>query len=262
MVGPSGSGKTSLVRAGLIPRLRRDGWVVASMVPGERPAATLREAVVEIAVDPLTDGDPAALILASARAAPGKLVLVVDQLEECWTVSPPRARDEFLAALAIVAAAEDVDVCVVAAVRADFYDRPLQDPVIGPLFGKGTFPLVPMRLEELEEAISLPVERTGVVFDEGVVAALVADSTKQAAPLPLLQFTLAELYERRSEGRIPAAALAAVGSIGGAVAARASALYESLDGDSQTAARVLFRRLVAPGGVGAGMRQRAHASAS
>ena len=54
IVGGSGCGKSSLVRAGLIPRLRagmlvedRDRWVVVTMKPGDSPSARLVEALVE-----------------------------------------------------------------------------------------------------------------------------------------------------------------------------------------------------------------------
>ncbi len=94
VVGPSGCGKTSLVRAGLVPRLRRSGWVVVTLVPGERPLAALRAALVEVAVDQVEGTDPLSMISAVARSAPGPLLLLVDQFEECWTVAAPEERGE------------------------------------------------------------------------------------------------------------------------------------------------------------------------
>src|SRR5258707_1109107 len=54
VVGPSGSGKSSVVKAGLLPRLRQgalpksDGWFIAQMVPGEHPLEELEIALLRI----------------------------------------------------------------------------------------------------------------------------------------------------------------------------------------------------------------------
>ena len=52
VVGPSGSGKSSLVRAGLVPRLRAEGWLVTTAVPGAAPLDELADALVRVAVRP------------------------------------------------------------------------------------------------------------------------------------------------------------------------------------------------------------------
>ncbi len=51
VVGPSGSGKSSLVHAGLLPLLRRDGVRIVTMVPGDRPMAALRQALRQVISD-------------------------------------------------------------------------------------------------------------------------------------------------------------------------------------------------------------------
>ena len=58
VVGPSGSGKSSVVRAGLVPALRRGGlpgsenWFVVEMFPGAHPLEELAQALLRMAVDP------------------------------------------------------------------------------------------------------------------------------------------------------------------------------------------------------------------
>ena len=89
--------------------------------------------------------------------------------------------------------------------------------MIGPLVSEGTFPLPPMKPAELDDAVVLPAARAGVFFDDGVVAAVVADAAASPAALPMMQFTLAELFERRVDGRVTTASLEALGGIAGAV---------------------------------------------
>ena len=191
-------------------------------------------------------------------SAGGGLVLIVDQLEECWTLAAADEREAFLEALAAAATMSSASpVHVVVTVRADFYDRPLQHPVLGQLVSEGTVALPPMSPSELEDAVVLPAAPAGVSFDDGVVAAIVAEAVVWPGALPMLQFTLAELYERRVDGRITAACLDALGGIPGAVGQRAEAVFEQFDPAGRSSVRDVFARLVTPGQGAADTRRRA-----
>ena len=171
-------------------------------------------------------------------------MLVIDQFEELWTLAGAADRERFLA---VVAQAVSRRVRCVVTLRADLYDRPLQDQLVGQLVADGTFALPPLGAEALEEAVVRPARRNGVEFDEGVATAIVAEASAHPAGLPLLQFALAELYERRADGRIQAETFRELGGIGGAVGRRAEETYATLSPESQGRARELFARLVAPG---------------
>ena len=101
VVGPSGSGKSSLVRAGLVPRLRAEGSLVVVVVPGADPVAQLLEALREVTIGdhPRRTLEEA---LAAAVPARGELVVVLDQFEELWTLADADERAEVLAALTAV----------------------------------------------------------------------------------------------------------------------------------------------------------------
>jgi DNA-binding SARP family transcriptional activator/WD40 repeat protein len=258
IVGPSGSGKSSVVQAGLLRLLREGGDRVAVMVPGERPGEALRMALRSIATSAASAAaDEVELLEGVAAEGATDLVLVVDQIEECWTLADGADRERFLSALA---QAVTRNIRCVVTVRADLYDRPLQHQLVGPLLVDGTFPLPPLDAEALEEAVVRPARRNGVDFDDGVATAIVAEASAHSAGLPLLQFALAELYERRVDGRITAEALHELGGIGGAVGRRAEETYQALDASLQPHARELFGRLVAPGLGAPDTRRRARSS--
>lgn len=245
VVGPSGSGKSSLVHAGLTPRLREAGMRIATMVPGADPVAQLRTALEAIAVASVVGSDPAVLIRAVAEESPGGLLLVVDQFEETWTLTEPDEREMLLQGLAAVA--REVDrVNVIVTIRADFFDRPLSDPSIGPLVSAATLSVTPMTSGELLDAIRMPALSAGVTFEDGLATRLVADVVAQPASLPLLQFTLAELYDDRRNATITTASYERLGGVGGAIAARAESVYAELDSDGKRSLRRLFGRLVSP----------------
>jgi hypothetical protein len=92
-------------------------------------------------------------------------------------------------------------VHVVVTLRADFFDRPLAHAALGPLVAAHPFAVTPMSAAELRDAVVSPAAALGVVFEPGLDSAIVSEVAHQPASLPLLQFTLAELFERR-QGRV------------------------------------------------------------
>jgi WD40 repeat protein len=256
VVGSSGSGKSSVVLAGVVPRLRAAGAVVATMVPGDRPFDALTAALREVAtVADDAEAHAGALVEVGRRAGP--MVVVVDQFEECWTRAGTDQRDAFLAVAAGLLADESVDVRFVTTVRADLLDRPLGHPTIGALVGAGSYVLAPLSPAEVEEAIVQPAARVGVTFEDGVVADLVAEAVSHRGSLPLLQFTLTELYDRRRDGAISRQALEGIGGMAGAIGRRAEEIFHGLDEQQRNDVRALFARLVAPGQSAPDTRRRA-----
>ena len=266
VVGPSGSGKSSLVHAGLVPAVRRRGALVASMVPGTDPFAELqaalrRVATIEdessIAARLRTPGGLAAV--AADLAEPGeRFVLVVDQFEELWTlVDSDQTRDRFAEMLTHATRGSQTTLRVVVTLRADLYDRPLQHHDLGPRVSESTFAVTPMTAGELQVAIVAPAERLGVRYEPGLVATIVRDVVSRPGALPLLQFTLTELYERRTNGTITAHEYEAIGGIGGALASRAEQIYGDMNAADRAGVHNLFTQLVTAGDDNEYLRRRA-----
>jgi DNA-binding SARP family transcriptional activator/tRNA A-37 threonylcarbamoyl transferase component Bud32 len=240
LVGASGSGKSSVVRAGLVPALRAQHRPVVTLVPGDHPAAALAAARREVA----TAGSPGRW--------PAGVVVVVDQFEELWTRAEAVERgtflDELLGGLAAVPGA-----AVVVALRADLLDGPLLDARTGPLLSAGSTLLAPLTPAQLEEAISLPAQRVGVGIEPAAVATLVAEAAARPGSLPLLQFVLRELYDRRVDGVMHLDALEQLGGLTGAVGRRADEVFDALDDEGRSASRTLFARLLVPAGGSVGV---------
>lgn len=261
VVGPSGCGKSSLVKAGLLPALRNDAapasaeWFQVEMVPGQHPYEQLETALMGVAVDPpasflehLTGAD--GIRKTVSRILPddhSQLLLVVDQLEELFTLATPDTAERFLDALASAVTAEPSRVRVVITLRADFYDRPLQHRAFGELLREGTEIVTPMSPAELEQAITEPARQQGVTFDRALVAEIVAEAAEHPTALPLLQYALTEVFERRRGSVIELPAYREIGGVSGALADRAEGLYAVLDEDARITTRQVFLRLVAIG---------------
>ena len=253
VVGPSGSGKSSLVLAGLVPRLRAGGCRVATLTPGDNPIGSFGAALSLVA-----SGEQAGLLSTAALGRPDgigeairsisaadRLAIVIDQLEELWTLSGENDCRRLLDAL--VAAVRDGDAQVVGTIRADFFDRPLADPALGPLVSQHTFGVTPMSVADLHEAITAPAEQVGVRFEPALTSQLIAETIDQPGSLPLLQFTLAELFESRDGAIITLAAYDQLGGLAGSLSRQADEIYESFDAGDRAAVRRMFSRLVTPG---------------
>ena len=123
VIGPSGSGKSSLVAAGVLPRLARRAarlgpFIVRTMRPGEQPAARMSEVMGVPSGQQFVAADCIAAVLAH-RARGSSVLLVVDQLEELFTVAHADECAAFLTALR--ALRDERRFVVIVTLRADFF---------------------------------------------------------------------------------------------------------------------------------------------
>lgn len=244
VVGPSGSGKSSVVRAGLVPRARESGAYVVTLSPNTHPLDELETALHRVSPTSLEglldelERDERALHRILERVLPeADVLLVIDQFEELFTQSDPTQRMRFLELLRHGVQNERSRLRVVATLRADFYDRPLQDPDISELVRANTIAVTPLTAVELEAAIVRPAERMAVAVEPALVAELIGQVTANPASLPLMQYVLTELYDHREAGRMTLRAYESIGGLSGALASRADALASDVGAE---ATRLLF----------------------
>ena len=270
VVGPSGCGKSSLVRAGMVPALRKgdlpgsEKWQVETFLAGDDPLRALALALVHLLMpdatpvdrltearklaDHLRDGTLAiADVLAQLKDQyPGlpRLILVADQFEEVFTLCGDEAqRRSFLQTL--LQAAKAPWVAVVLALRADFFGRVLDDEAFGRRVDAGLVSVLPMSREERREAVERPALRTGRRFEEGLVERILDAVEGSPGDLPLLEFALTELWGRQTAGGLLTHdAYEAIGEVRGAIARSADQAFARFGPDEQRMVRAIFTRLV------------------
>ncbi len=263
VIGPSGSGKSSLVKAGVLHALRQgrvpgsENWFYAEMAPGELPLEDLGAALLSVSSRPLpgiveTLRDHAdGLVIGVNEALPSKdskLLLMVDQFEELFTqVEQESARQQFLDLILHAVNTENSPVVIIATLRADFYDRPLLYQGFGELIRARTELVLPLNDDELAKSITGPAERVGAVVEDGLVEIIIEDVREQPGALPLLQYALTELFERREGAKLTIDAYSEIGGTLGALAKRAEEVFNSFDAAGQNMARQMFLRLVTLG---------------
>jgi hypothetical protein len=228
------------------------------MTPRTHPLEELETALLRVAVNPpdslLTQlrEDERGLLRAVRRILPAdgdvELVLVIDQFEELFTLVEDEAvRGHFLDSLVTAVLDPRSRLRVVITLRADFTDRPLQYVDFGELVRQQTEFVLPLTPDELEQAITGPTKRAGLALEPGLVSTIIDDISDQPGMLPLLQYALTELFERREGRKLTLTAYRDSGGVLGALARRADELYYGQNAAGQEATRQLFLRLVTLG---------------
>jgi hypothetical protein len=220
-LGASGSGKSSLVRAGIVPRLRRDpdAWLVVNPFRlRQRPFAelsiALREAfgrygqpqdrrieelLIQVANDGSVDGDILVQLAWDLGMAAGKrdatIVLVIDQFEELLGAGENSQNERFLRFLCHALEVSDENpLAVLGTLRSDFLGDFQNHPaLLGLRFEQSL--VGPLTVDEYVKVIEGPAEAAGLRLEPGLTKLMVKDTEGQDA-LPLLAFTLRELWEQ------------------------------------------------------------------
>ncbi|HZI20689.1 MAG TPA: toll/interleukin-1 receptor domain-containing protein [Pyrinomonadaceae bacterium] len=269
VVGASGSGKSSVVRAGLVPRLRqRRGdqvWDIATIVPGDRPLQSLAAVMVRLLEPDMTEVDRLKeigklaelfgagqlrlrdVISRAIEKQPGtdRLMLVVDQWEELYTLtrdqsSRQRFLDEILDATTLS------PLSVVLTLRGDFFDQVLSHRPFSDRIQDATVNVSRMTREELTQVIESPARKVGLRFESGLVNRILDKVQGQPGNLPLLEFVLTELWKERQEELLSHAAYEKIGEIQGAIATHAETVFAALSPSDQEITRRVFLQLVRP----------------
>ena len=262
VVGPSGCGKSSVVKAGLLHQLKSgkaisgsNHWPVIIFRPGE-----LGENPLEFLSEKLTTACDENIQVNKAEDLPGanapiwfrenaqRVVWVIDQFEEFFTTCDLAQRKQFIEDLLYWLNSGENWLTVVLTLRADFLIKVNQQdyPVLSEKIEQCKVDVTGMKAEELREAIVKPADEVGIEVSRELVEQMLLDVSGPGS-LPLMQYTLRELWENRQVNRLSLAAYHQLGGVKGALTKWADEVhdkvYKELSAEQQKVAKRIFLKL-------------------
>jgi len=248
VIGPSGSGKSSVVFAGLIHELRsQQGWLIGDFRPGDRPFRNLASSLVpwletnmsetdqQIEINKLDKAfrqknlvlrDVIARIL--EKNSSNRLLLVADQFEELYTLCQNDSeRQEFLKQL-LETVKPTTNLTLILTLRADFLGHALSHRPLADALQNADLKLGSMNRKELQDAIEKPAGLLGVKIQPGLTKRILNAVEEKPGYLPLLEFTLDQLWKKQKNGELTHQGYEEIGEVEMALADYAEKKYLAL----------------------------------
>ena len=209
VLGASGSGKSSVIKAGLIPSLIQtyeSRFMELTFTPRQDPFEGLYTSLypyVKDKVEIAREGknDTLVQVVKTLKSTDAQWLIFIDQFEELFTISLPEKRQAFLSGLVrlneFLVKNKNHSVQIVATMRSDFSDRLNDYPDLVDALKNQCLMVTGMHSDELRLAIEQPAIQNGVVFEPELVEEIIKDVQGQAGYLPLLQYTLNLLWEKK-----------------------------------------------------------------
>ncbi|MEH2092360.1 nSTAND1 domain-containing NTPase [Nostoc sp.] len=260
IIGASGSGKSSVVRAGLIPQLDDSQWqVLKPIMPGFKPLRKLSGAFERFFEGPDKEEQLENLIYTEPNSLPAilknlsgsaKFLLVVDQFEEVFTGGASlQEKQRFIDLLTQVVEITDSRLAVVITMRADFLEPCLQYPSLTQLIQTQAVYMPPLTGVDLKDTIAEPAKLQGHSVEEGLLLKIFEDVKQEPGFLPLLEFALTKLWEKRDRNKhqLTLEEYGKLGGLTGALNLHAENLYTSFTKHQQDWVKRIFLKLVRTG---------------
>jgi tetratricopeptide (TPR) repeat protein len=286
VVGSSGSGKSSLVRAGLIPDLRKGylekggpGWRIIMFSPGSTPFTELASSLVKIFPDCKQEAVLQTVQFSSSGlnrfvqqnldTGSENLLIVVDQFEELIRYSSEEASAFVRTILAStgqerlydpesenVRVSGSIPIYIVLTMRSDFLGKCSRFRGLPESLNDNQYLVPRLTRDEQREAIESPIAMAGGKITPRLVQRLLNDVGDNPDQLPVLQHALMRTWEEAKSARAKGDAIDVghyqnTGGMQEALNRDANEAFAELKGNLrlETIAEKVFQRLVEPGSI-------------
>jgi WD40 repeat protein len=243
--GSSGSGKSSLVQAGLLPALAEgrvpegEEWAQISMRPSYNPFEQIQAAGLEL-ID----------VNSYLKTHPDfkRVLLFIDQFEELFTLCVADVRNRFV--LSLTVALNNPALILIVSMRDEFYSA---FNAKAPSLAQSQYLKIEnvpgtLKPNELIAMIEQPAERVGLLLEEGLTGRIIEDLTRDGEPfsstLPLLEFALTQLWQKRRDGILTHEAYELIDGVTGSLTRWANDAYKELSDEVKPLAESLLTSLV------------------
>lgn len=256
LTGTSGVGKTSLVKAGLIPKLKKEEisrkWEFLKLRPTHRPLFELSRKIAALKypnssqtdeiLDPIIENlrnDSKSVIQELGEVAELKLFLFVDQIEMLLSKEIPDSEaDIFVEFLLELSENKRITQAIVLGLRRDFYDEFCKRfNKLAVLITDNMVLIEELSENQLKRVIDEPARLAGLDMANGLSDQIVSDllsekdDDRKDSPLgvlPLLSNFLVELFNRREGNKITFESYYSSGGVKDSISRYAEEVFEEL----------------------------------
>lgn len=265
VLGASGSGKSSVVRAGLLYQLKlgrrlsgSETWQIKIFQPGEHPLQSLALAFLNLGLSDIERASQLAKaeeLIAKGAVGLGQLinaadtkrvVLVAEQFEEAFTLCKDiQERQKFFECLLGALQQTGNKLCLVLTMRADFFGKCAEQDYSGlaQRIQENLVIVTPMTPKELTQAIVEPAKRVELDIEPELITQILVDVGDAPGSLPLLQYTLTELWKQRTDKYLRLNTYAKLDGVMGTLRQRATEVYESFSEKQKLVVQHIFLSL-------------------
>lgn len=226
VIGSSGSGKSSVVLAGLVPKLCKEkNLKMEYLTPTNNPLQQLEKSLSAV----------------SNQIA----VFVVDQFEELFTLCSEKSdQKNFIKGLLKLTQNQKVIITM----RADFMgDLISANSELTKLVQERQILVPPMKPDELGKAMKMQADKAGLKFEDGLSNAILGEVEEEPGAMPLLQYALSELWERRQGRWLRSEEYEQFGRLKKAIAKTADEFFKGLNTEQKHLVQKIFLCLVRVG---------------
>lgn len=275
IVGSSGCGKSSLIRAGLIPKLKagfltekRDHWIIATFRPSGDPILHFCNAVNEafekgkgmhglqkpdITPDSLLNMGTSGFLQTMHQLLDHQrvnLLVLSDQFEELYTykTGDEKQKNEntfFVNLLLALAADKELPVYTVITMRSDYIGHCNRFFGLPELLNESQYLVPRLKWQQIREVIEYPIKLYGQEINPGLLDLLTNDSDKELDQLPVLQHCLMRTWQNwMKDGKphyVEFRHYEKTGGLQGALCKHANDVFDKLDINEQEIARYMFQ---------------------
>ncbi|MDK2410573.1 trypsin-like peptidase domain-containing protein [Aphanizomenon sp. PH219] len=247
VVGSSGSGKSSVISAGLFAEIKQNsifGFENSKIIqfrPGNDPRESLVNALQsEIEINNFWEEVEKYLDLPNLQ---NRTIIFVDQFEELFALCSPSVQKDFTEGFFNLINKSSF-ITLIITIRSDFYE-PLQNSCFGDWLKGGQVNVKPMTDEEVKSAITDPARKVGLQIQPGLVGIIARDIKNIRHFLPLLEFTLTELWKKEHKNNcLTYEGYSSIGGVTGSLVQKAEETFHKLNQSEQQLTRQIFTRLI------------------
>ena len=223
LYGRSGVGKSSIVHAGIVPVLKKEGPIVTVLRAFHNPAEDLIEFLRNTILENKS-ADIQDLQVLKRELAGKNIILIFDQFEEFFSSPSLELQQNFISILEILSKIETSIIKMVFVIREDQLAEMSALKSVFPDIFVNEYRLLKLSPSQAARAMTEPSRRMNYIFEDALVTTVLADlSDEDSIDPPQLQIVCDALFDFRNSSSL--ISLSSYQTLGGA----AKILSEYLD---------------------------------